>query len=295
MELSRRFILLAPLALAACASAPSPLAPVWRGSIGTANRGVLAHGAELPRDADSLQWLRANDRHWGLSRFTDAIARAAREVSRERPGPPLYAGDLSTPLGGGPLSPHFSHRSGIDADLLFYFTTLDGAAVDSRGFFHVGADGIARGESHDRWLRLDIAREWLLVKALVEDPLARIQWIFVSDVVQAMLIEWALARGDSTETLHRAREVMRQPHPGGVHDDHIHVRTTCSSEETVEGCEPAGPRRAWLSYDLPPLGDRDEDLAVALLLPLETDANPPPPMGGSQECATVTSRARPAP
>ncbi|MDP9002506.1 MAG: penicillin-insensitive murein endopeptidase [Myxococcota bacterium] len=295
MEAARRFIVFASLALAACASAPSPLAPAWRGSIGTANHGVLADGTELACDSESLRWLRTNDRHWGLSRFTDAIARAARDVARDRPGPPLYAGDLSARRGGGPLAPHFSHRSGIDADLLFYFTTLDGVAVDSRGFFHVGADGIARDESHDRWLRLDVAREWLLVKALVDDPRARVQWIFVSDVVQAMLVEWALARGDSTETIHRAREVMRQPHPGGVHDDHIHVRSTCSSDETVEGCELAGPRRAWLSYDLPPAGDRDEDLAVALLLPPETYVNSSHATRENPEGARETSSARPAP
>lgn len=273
-RIPRCLVIAAVPVLAACARAPSPLTPAWHGSIGTADRGVLADGAELPRDALGLRWLRGNDRHWGLPRFTEAIARAAAEVSRARPGAPLYAGDLSVRQGGGPLSPHFSHRSGVDADLLFYVTTLEGASVDSPGFVHFGADGIARDESHRRWLRLDVERQWLLVKALVEDPEARVQWIFVSDVVQAMLVEWALARGDSIETVGRAREVMLEPHPGGVHDDHIHVRTTCSPDEMVEGCEPTGPRRAWLSYDAPLREDRNEDLVVALLAPLEPNATP---------------------
>ena len=69
---------------------------------------------------------------------------------------------------------------------------------------HVGADGLARDEGHARWLRFDVEREWLLVRALLEDPDARVQWIFVSDVVQAMLVEWALARGDSAEIVARA-------------------------------------------------------------------------------------------
>jgi penicillin-insensitive murein endopeptidase len=269
---SRFLIVLAPLAVGACASAPSPLTPAWRGSIGTANRGVLADGAQLARDADGLRWLRHDDRHWGVPRLTQAIASAARQVALERPGAPLYVGDLSTRQGGGPLAPHFSHRSGVDADLLFYLTTLDGASVDSPGFVHFGADGIGRDEASKRWLRFDVEREWLLVKALIENPTARIQWIFISDVAQAMVIEWALARGDSLETIRRAQEVMLQPHPGGVHDDHIHVRTSCSPEEIVAGCEPSGPRRAWLSYDLPAPEDSDEELALALLQPLETDA-----------------------
>jgi penicillin-insensitive murein endopeptidase len=255
------------LALAGCARAPSPLAPLWHGSIGTPNRGVLTDGSELRPVAGGLRWLRGNDRHWGLPRFARAIERAAGEVAREKPGATLCVGDLSTRTGGGPMPPHFSHRSGVDADLLFYVTTLDGAPVETPGFVHFAADGVSRDEAHARWLRFDVAREWLLVKALLEDPDARIQWVFVSDVVQAILLEWAIARGDSIETIRRAREVMRQPNPGGVHDDHVHVRTACSPDETAQGCEPVGPRRSWLAYDLPapPDGDTDTDLALALI------------------------------
>jgi penicillin-insensitive murein DD-endopeptidase len=257
---------------AGCASAPSPLAPAWTGSIGNANHGVLVDGAEVRRDAEGVRWLRPNDRHWGLPRFTSAIERAAATVAHERPGAALTVGDLSTRTGGGPLLPHLSHRAGVDADLLFYMTTLEGAAVDSPGFIHVGADGLAHDEAHGRWLRFDVEREWLLVKALMEDGDARVQWIFVSDVVQALLVEWALARGDSLTTVRRAQEVMLQPNPGGIHDDHIHVRTACSPEEMVAGCEARGARRPWLTYDLAGTTDRNEDLARALMQPF--DAKP---------------------
>jgi len=246
--------LLALATLAGCARAPSPLTPAWRGSIGTPNRGVLVEGAELRRDADGLRWLRGNDRHWGLPRFTAAIERAAARVARERPGSRLTVGDLSAATGGGPLSGHLSHRSGLDADLLLYVTTLGGAPVDSPGF-----------------LRFDVEREWLLVRALMEDPQARVQWIFVSDVVQALLLEWATARGDSPEIVRRAQSVMHQPHPGGVHDDHIHVRTSCSTDEMVAGCDPIGPRRPWLATDATPPPDGDRELALALLRPLVGD------------------------
>lgn len=260
--------------LAGCASAPSPLAPQWRGSIGTAGHGVLTDGAELERDALGLRWLRGDDRHWAAPRFAHAIERAAVDVARQRPGSTLFVGDLSTRTGGGPLSPHFSHRSGIDADLLFYVTTLDGAPVDSPGFVHFGADGLARDDARGRWLRFDVDREWLLVKVLIEDPQARVQWIFVSEVVEAMLIEWAVARGDSVETIRRAQAVMLQPGRGGVHDDHIHVRTACTADEMVAGCQSNGPRRQWLAYDLPALEDRDEDLALALMRPIDEPSAP---------------------
>ena len=257
------------VALAGCARAPSPLAPAWTGSIGNANRGVLVGGAELSRNAKGLKWLRDNDRHWGLPRFIGAIERAAANVETLRPGASLLVGDISTRRGGGPLAPHFSHRSGIDADLLFYMTTLDGAPVDSPGFIHVGADGLAHDEAHGRWLRFDVEREWLLVKTLVDDPEARVQWLFVSDVAQALLVEWGLSHGDSLETVRRAQELMLQPDPGGIHDDHIHVRTACSPAEVVAGCEVRGTRRSWLAYDLPAPSDRDEDLALSLVHPLD--------------------------
>ncbi|HXX69728.1 MAG TPA: penicillin-insensitive murein endopeptidase [Polyangiaceae bacterium] len=262
--------------IAGCAAAPSPLAPEWRGSIGAPSRGVLTGGTEVRPDAKGLRWLRRDERHWAVSRFARAIERAAAEVVRQNPGSTLYVGDLSTRTGGGPFSPHLSHRTGIDADLLFYVTTLDGAPVDSPGFVHFGSDGLALDEARGRWVRLDVPREWLLVKALVEDPEARVQWMFVSDVVQAMLIEWALARGDSAETIRRAQAVMLQPGRGGVHDDHIHVRTACTADEMVGGCQQSVPRRPWLDYELPPVGDRNEDLVLALLRPIDEPSAPAP-------------------
>lgn len=268
MRHALRGILAAVLAaLPGCARAPSPLNPGWHGAIGTPNHGVLTVPAEVPRDSPGLRWLRSDDRHWATERLAAALTRAAAEVERAIPGAPLCVGDASTRTGGGPLPPHLSHRSGVDVDLPFYVATLDGASVPSPGFIHVGADGLARDETHERWLRLDVAREWRLVKALVEDPEARTQWLFVSDVVHAMLIEWALARGEPLETIRRAEAAMLQPKPGGIHDDHIHLRIACSPEETATGCEGVGPRRWWLSYHLPPGGESDEDLATSLMEP----------------------------
>lgn len=262
-----------------CIRAPSPLTPGWHGAIGTASHGVLEGGVELSRDAPGLRWLHANDRHFAIGRLVAAIERAAAFVEGERPGAILYVGDLSTRTGGSPFYPHFSHRSGVDADLLFYTTTLDGAPTPSPGFVHFGADGLAWDDIRGRAVRLDVEREWLLVKRLVEDLDARVEWLFVSDVVAAMLIEWAVARGESAYTIERAREVMLEPHPGGVHDDHIHVRTACSPDEVVSGCIPTGPQRRWLAYELSqPTEEPIADLARDLLEPIidEEGASQPP-------------------
>ena len=233
------------LGASGCARAPSPLAPQVGGSIGMPHRGALTAAAELPPEGEGYKWLRQDDRHHGLPRFVAAIERAARTVARERPGAMLSVGDLST-KSGGQLLPHFSHRNGRDADLLLYMTTLDGAPVESPGFIHVGADGLAWDDKGKRFLRFDVERTWLLVKTLVEDEDARIQWVFANHNIEAILLEWARARGERGETIARAMEVLHEPHPGGPHDDHVHVRTACSPMELASGCEHNGPVRAWI-------------------------------------------------
>jgi penicillin-insensitive murein endopeptidase len=250
------------------------------------NRGILTGAAELPATGDGYKWLRRDDRHHGLPRFVHAIERAAAKVAHDRPGGTLAIGDLSA-RGGGRLLPHLSHRTGRDADLLLYMTTLDGAPVESPGFIHVESDGLAWDDKGKRFLRFDVERTWLLVKALVEDADARVQWVFANRNVEALLVQWGRARGDRGETIVRALDVMLEPHPGGPHDDHVHVRTACSPAEIVSGCEPTGPLRPWIdaldrekeSAPLP-----DWELAAALLSPL-----PSPPLGKPAD-AYATSR-----
>jgi penicillin-insensitive murein endopeptidase len=235
---------------------------------------MLVGGVELPREGPGFRFLRDNDRRWTTPRFADVIERAARKVDAERPGSTLTIGDISA-KNGGMIMPHLSHRSGRDADLLLYVTTLDGAPTPSPGFIHVQADGLAHDPQTNRFYRFDVEREWLLVKTLLDDESARIQWMFVSDTVKAMLIAWARARGESTETLYRAVTVMAQPHPGGVHDDHIHVRTACTPEEISLGCEPFGPERPWLKIEsAAPAAESDEDLVLAILRPIDIPDGP---------------------
>lgn len=255
-----------------CARVPTPLDPSSSGSVGLPHRGVLKDGRELPRTGDGYAFLRDNGRRSALPRFAFAIERAAKSVREARPGGTLTIGDLSAPTGGGPALPHLSHRSGRDADLLLYLQTLDGAPAASPGFVRIGPDGL--GEETDgnhgtgRYFRFDVEREWLLVRALLTDESARVQWIFIHDDLKAMLLEWARARGEPTELVWRAMQVMAQPRPGGLHDDHIHVRTACDPADVVHGCEPFGPVRPWLA--IPPFlaAESDQELALAIVAPL---------------------------
>jgi penicillin-insensitive murein endopeptidase len=231
------------------------------------HRGVLWHGRELANEGDGYRFLRANGRHSATHRFARVIEHAAQSVARQRPGATLVIGDISSQT-GGQLPPHFSHRSGRDADLLFYWLTPEGAPVSDHGFLHVETDGLAWDEDHKRFLQLDIEREWLLVRALLSDEEARVQWIFVNDEVKARLLEWAKARGEPTDILWRAAQVMLQPNPGGPHDDHIHVRTACDADEVMHGCEPFGPERPWLTLPTPAATVTDAELVAEILSPI---------------------------
>ncbi len=254
-----------------CARAPSPLMPAYRGSIGMPHLGVLTDGTQIANDAATIHWLRGNDRHWGAPRFVAALERAAAKVEAERPGPPLVVGDLSVRYGGH-LREHMSHRTGHDVDLLLYVETLGGAPVQSPGFVRFDADGLAWDEAHQRYLRFDVARTWLLVKALAEDDDARVEWIFVSRPLQGLLTEWARARGEPVDTLLRAERLMLQPGPPAeTHDDHLHVRVGCDADEIAHGCEPTGPKREWLPPLAAPASDDAEDdasIAASLVQPM---------------------------
>jgi penicillin-insensitive murein endopeptidase len=252
------------LGLLGCTRTPSPLHPSFVGSIGLPYRGCLTDAVEIPPHGPGYRFLRDNDRHFATARFASTLERAARRVSEERPGGTLVIGDLSVRRGGR-LLPHLSHRSGHDADLLLYAMTPEGAPIEAPDFVHYGPDGLAWDDKHGRFVRFDVEREWLLVKALIEDPDARIEWMFANHVVEALLSEWAIARGEPSDTILRAELLLLEPHPGGPHDDHIHVRTACSPEEEAEGCETGGPVRPWLASSFEPRVPSDDELVAVLL------------------------------
>ncbi len=251
------------LALGACVGTPTPLAPGVRGSVGVPHQGVLTQGAPLPKKGEGYKRLRDDAVRFGNPRLVAAIQGAARSVARARPGgAPLVLGDLSAAQ-GGEASGHRSHRTGRDADLLFYLTTPEGRPIASPGFVRFGPDGLARLEG-DAFARIDLEREWLLVKALVTSPEANVQWLFVARWLEAMIIEYARARGEDPETVWIAESVLLQPGDSAAHDDHLHLRIACTPDEAVAGCLGGGPYWPWLP-GLPQLAPSpDGELARAI-------------------------------
>ena len=260
----------------ACSHIPSPLTPKLAGSIGPPNHGVLLQATELPRSGPGFRWFRDEGHHYGMDRLVRAIRTAAAEVDRARPGgAPLFVGDLSAPKGGR-LTGHSSHRTGRDVDFLFYTLTLAGEPVESPGFVTFGPDGLSRLPDERggvKYVRLDVAREWLLVRALLTSEDANIQWLFMSAPLEALLIEYALATGETAELVWRAETVLLEPSDSLPHDDHIHARTACLPNEAVAGCEGGGPYWPWLPKlpsGFPP--ETDDSLLLALLGPFDDHA-----------------------
>jgi penicillin-insensitive murein endopeptidase len=231
--------------LGACGLAPLPDGVT---SLGSANRGALLAGQELPQSGPGFE--RANpgdDTRYAAPLLLSALMRAARSVADVYPGThPLRVGDLSARWGGD-HSRHGSHRSGRDADILFYLLDEHGRSIPGSGFFAFDERGV--GQYQGRIVFFDTARNWQLVRALLADERALVQWIFCADGIKARLLAYAAVHERDPRVLLRAAYVLHQPSSGNPHPDHFHVRISCSADERARGCVDDGPVWPWWRND----------------------------------------------
>jgi penicillin-insensitive murein endopeptidase len=250
------------LLVSGCFNTPTPLAPGLHGTVGAPNRGVLTESEELPVRGPGFVRFRPQSSHYfGRPRLVHALTSAAASVATLAPGgAPLSIGDLSAKTGGR-IPGHDSHRTGRDVDLLFLVTTPAGASVPSPGFVRFEGDGLARVENSTDYVRIDVAREWLLLRSLLTSPEVGVQFMFVCRELEALLIDHARALGEPDSLVWQAETVMLEPSDSLRHDDHVHLRIACSPEEAVAGCSGGGPRWQWLPPIEPvrPLLARDWD------------------------------------
>jgi penicillin-insensitive murein DD-endopeptidase len=257
---------------AGCSTVPTPLHPGAHGSIGYPHNGVLRDPILLPAKGDGYVWLRQEGRHYGTQEMVNFLDYSTRLAKTSPDVFPFRIGDVAQKT-GGKVSGHHSHRTGRDVDILFAYTTPGGAPADSPGFVKVHADGLAYvpGARGLTFLRFDVPRNWALVKAMLQSPHAKVQWIFVYRPVESLLIEYARALGEPNELVWRAENVMHQPGDSLPHDDHFHVRIACTDDDL--GCLGGGPRWPW-TEERPALAEAE---LVAMLLQGDIDTGPPPP------------------
>jgi len=177
-------------------------------SIGAPNAGLLFNGIPLP---ESPLWTIRNAQEAFGTPETVAFIKAAVEsvLARFPDLPPLCIGDLSRP-DGGRLNRHASHQSGRDVDLGFYLA--EGPAPD---FMSV------------KPAKIDLARTWALVRALVTET--DVDRIFVDRTVQGALYKYALSVGEDRAWLEDLFQYPRGKADTVAqherrHRDHMHVR-----------------------------------------------------------------------
>jgi penicillin-insensitive murein endopeptidase len=220
-------------------------------SFGTTSNGVLVRGVPLPERGPGYVRARPGEAtRAGTAQLVGALSRAAAAVEAAHPGgAPLRIGDLSSPH-GGQHPRHGSHRAGRDADVIFYATDAAGTPTRGRGWLAYDRFGTARepddGGRRGRVFFFDDARNWAFVRALLLDPQARVQWLFVSNGVKARLLRYAALHEPNRTATYRAREVLHQPSRGNPHADHFHVRLACDTRERRLGCRDWGPEWPWL-------------------------------------------------
>ena len=246
-----RHALLVSGALLAAACVPTPVPSEVPQSHGTTSDGQLLHGRALPdRGRGYVRARRGESTRYGTPTLVDALTRAAASVEEALGGAPVRIGDLSGPLGGRHRR-HGSHRTGRDADIIFYLTDAMGRSDRGRGWLAFDRFGVAReeadeGDGQQRIFFFDDARNWHFVRTLLADRAARVQWIFVSNGIKARLLRYAAEHEPDPRLVLRASWVLHQPSRGNPHADHFHVRVRCAPMEREVGCRDWGPEWPWL-------------------------------------------------
>ncbi|HEX2732688.1 MAG TPA: penicillin-insensitive murein endopeptidase [Polyangiaceae bacterium] len=243
----------------ACLGTPSPLVPGFHGSVGLPHFGVQTGSLELPVSGPGfVRFRRLGTANFAQPDFIRGLTALTSKLDAAYPGVRLVLGDLSERR-GGKIPRHNSHRNGRDVDLLWFLQNTQGVPLESVGFVHVGADGLAVDSQTGKLYRLDVERQWALVKALLESKDIYVQWLFCSRPVEALLIDYARARGEPNDLVWRAETVMLQPSDSLPHDDHMHLRISCTPDSSIAGCDGGGPYWPWLP-PLPVLVLSDRDL-----------------------------------
>lgn len=226
-------------------------------SWGRANRGGVINPARLPDQGDGyrvpVRWSSRGLRY-GTDELVDFVVQVSRRTAAAFPDAKVAVADLS-PHRGGPSQWHRSHQSGRDVDLVFFVTDEAGRPVDLEDMRRFGPDGVSKDDSPEKGGRVlfDVARNWALVRAIVEHPGAPVQHIFVFEPLAQRMLDHARAIGVPESILARARALMKQPGDSAPHDDHLHVRILCSPGDYAYGCRDYGTFDA-ITKKLPKLG-----------------------------------------
>jgi LysM repeat protein len=186
--------------------------PAALGSIalGLTDQGRLVNAQPFPEGA---AWTIVDPRESFATQETiEQLTAALNRVAERFPdGDPVRVNDISRPQGGW-IRPHHTHQTGRDVDLAFYYRS----GVDSRPGRRRAPLAVVQ--------RMDLARNWELVKALCK--LTDVQVILLDKRIQKALYDYALENGENRDwldSLFRAGKDSLLQH-ARRHADHFHIR-----------------------------------------------------------------------
>jgi penicillin-insensitive murein endopeptidase len=209
---------------------------------GAPNHGRLTDGVLLEATEDMLVLPGAH--RWGTEELVGMLRRSATRLQQEDPGPRALVGELSRESGGF-LPPHGSHQNGRDADVGYLMTDEQGQPVEVTSFVELYDDMCARVDG--AVYCLDRKRTFLLFAAMVDDPVARVQWILVAADLRQRILAAGRRSGVDPELYDRVEELTAPRQGSEVHRNHFHVRIQCP-EDDMPGCQHQGPtpvRQPW--------------------------------------------------
>lgn len=230
-------------------------------SVGTASEGYLLNGRELALEGGSWRFIPSvttRKTNFATQQIIGAITRASEAVQERWPDAMMLVGNMSLEEGGD-IVQSVSHNSGRDADVAFYVVDGDSESCAIEHFAMMDRNG--RQVNCDATQRFDPERNWHFVRALLTDPGAQIQWIFISSPLRELLLEQAREEKVDDELYRKAAAVLHQPRDSSPHADHFHIRVFCSRDDLLEGCVNTGPIWDWVET-----WDADVRAHVAALL-----------------------------
>jgi penicillin-insensitive murein endopeptidase len=157
-----------------------------------------------------------------------------------------------------------------------------GAPIDPRGIGFDFKDLSDPGD--DLRVRFDAERTWHFVAALLEDPEAVVQRIFVAEHLREILLSAAKRAQAASATVALFADVTCQP--SYPHDDHLHVRWFCSLEDLAAGCEDLPPLYPWRQDALSAAG-------ITAKLAARTRSADPAPVTTQAEATSAVKRQKP--
>jgi penicillin-insensitive murein endopeptidase len=210
-------------------------------SVGSTNRGRLSNGVRLSESTTLRIKPSSLNSRWGTAEMVGLIERAAAHVSIAHPGARLTVGDISG-RNGGRLRPHRSHRSGRDADVGFYLKDAEGRPVELDRFVDMAPNGC--GDFAEVEYCFDDERNWALIAAMVDDPIARVQYILVTHYIRERLLATGTRLGAPADLIARVALATERHRGSSVHRNHFHIRVYCAMDDRPE-CVDMPPFHPW--------------------------------------------------